>query len=174
MLIVCLLILMTLSASNVQAQACGEAYARFVVSDSAGNSISDVTIEIVAKLRYEDYEELREKYGYKEAGYQSFPFKLPAQVTDEVLKLSIPLDIHQDRCGNPLKQRANVTEVITLEEFKRGSKADKKNFGLCKWENGAGEFLLKISAPGYITDYYIGNYLGGCGGAWTFTLTGKK
>jgi hypothetical protein len=168
-----LIFLIVLCSSNAQAQACGGAYAAFIVSDSAGNKISDVTIEVLAALPHKDYKELWERYGDKRPGYQPYPFKLPAQIVDQVIKQAAPLNLSHDFCGNPLKQRASLTKVITWEELRQGSIPSEKNFGFCKLENGPGQLLLNISAPSYLSDYYVGNYLGGCGTTWKFVLTKK-
>jgi hypothetical protein len=168
-----LIILTLLCSSNAPAQRCGGAYAAFIVSDSAGNNISDVTIEVLAALANKDYKELWERYGNKKPGYQPHPFKLPAPIVDQVIKQSAPLKFSHDFCGNPLKQRANLTKVITWRELRQGSMPSEKNFGFCILENGIGQLLLKISAPGYLSDYYVGNYLGGCGTTLDFVLAKK-
>ncbi|PYS46644.1 MAG: hypothetical protein DMF68_18615 [Acidobacteria bacterium] len=170
-LLICSVIL---SVSNVEAQLCGRSYAKFVVKDSASKSISDMTIEIVAELPEKDYKELWERYGYKEPGYQPLPFKLPAQAVDEVIKRGLHPTVKTDFCGNPLKQRSNVTEVITPQEQMQGGRANPENFGFCTSEVFARHFLLKISAPHYVTDYHVGSFLGGCGKSWEFTLTEEK
>lgn len=172
-LTVLLIVLTLLSSSDAQAQACGGAYAAFIVSDSAGKNISDVTIELLASLPNKDYKELWERFGDKRPGYQPYPFKLPAEVADQLIKQDLPLNLSQDFCGNPLKQRANQTKVITWKELRQGGMPSEKNFGFCKLENGPGQFLLRISAPGYLSDHYVGNYLGGCGESWRFVLIKK-
>jgi hypothetical protein len=168
-----LIVLMNLSASNVHAQLCGYRFARFVVSDSAGESVSNSTIELLTGVSGERYKEVWETYGNKEFGLQQTPFKISLSVASDIIKQNSPLERTQDLCGNPLKQRANKTKVKTTMSDK--NEASAENFGFCTGEGGEfTRYLLKISAPGYVTDYYIGSYLGGCNDSWKFVITKKK
>ena len=169
-----LLILAASSASNVQAQACGQSFARFIVSDSTGKSVSNATIELLTAPSKEEFEKLWEQYGNKEPGFQPNPFKIPSSVAEEIIKQNLPLSRTEDFCGNPLKQTERKTKVKTLDDARNNREGSKKNFGFCTTENSDGKLLLKISAPGYITDYYIGGYLGGCSQGWGFVLTKGK
>lgn len=170
-LMTALVILAVSSASNIQAQLCGQSFARFIVSDSAGGSVSNATIELLTVLSSDEYEELWEHYGNKESGFQPNPFKIPSPVAANIIKKNPPLLRTEDFCGNPLKQTANQTEVKTLDEARNKREGNKKNFGFCIVEGSSPDFLLKISAPGYVTDYYIGHYLSGCEKGWYFILT---
>jgi hypothetical protein len=76
-----------------------------------------------------------------------------------------------DVCGNPLKQRANSTRVKDLDDFRKGSEGSVSNLGFCASESNHGVTLLKISAPGYTTDYYLGSYLRGCFYRYSFVLS---
>lgn len=169
---VLLLCLMMCSAPRLQAQVCGGGFISFEISDSEGKSIPDVTIEIVAELVYEEYpEQLKNNEPLK-----SYPaaalfnvYRISSRDADDIIKRRRPMNLDRDFCGNPLKQRANSTKVITMN-----SEPDTKNFGFCTGETYRRPLLLRISAPGYLSDYYIGPFLGGCGGTYKFALVKKK
>jgi hypothetical protein len=152
-----LLLSMSPFASDTQAQLCHTSFAYYEVVDSVGKNISDVTIELVGEVSGKDYIALRTEFIKKEVYGPNF--KLFPQDVEQIVKRSVPMRITRDTCENPLKQRANSTKVKTMY---RG-KASKKNFGFC---NVVGHYreplLLKISAPGYVTDYYVGQFLSDC------------
>ena len=156
----------SLCASNVQAQACGRAFAEILVSDAAGQRVQRVTIELVAEAPYEEYKMLE-----SQALAQGDPGDNPAlsspghltaiKVTkrdaEEIVRRSTPMDKTKDFCENPLKLQANTTVKVY------GQGESKTRLGFCTSEGYERHaFLLKISAPGYMTGYYVGAYLGGC------------
>lgn len=160
-LIFFLLVLIRLPALNAQSQTCGGGFSPVKVSDSKGKSIHDVVIEIVAKLLTEEYKNAR--WGKV--------IKMSVSDAKSAIKRNLPMDYTEDPfCKNPLKQHLGMTEVKKLGE----NQPSIKNFGFCTAETGDSRLLLKVSAPGYLTDYYIGNYLGGCGDNYEFVLTKKK
>jgi hypothetical protein len=168
------LFLTLLSTSVVQAQLCGQSFAQFTVTDSEGKSVPDVTVELLAELPDKDFKEFKIKKGYDE--YGSFNFKLSRQDAKELLKRSIALSTTTDVCGNPFKQRSNSTRVKTSDDFMSERGASVKNFGFCALEHNRQVILLKLSAHGYPTGYYLGSYLRGCIHAYSFVLskTGKE
>lgn len=172
-LLITLTILITFSTPSVFAQACGGSFANFVVKNSKGKNVKGVTVELLTAPPREKYKELWEKFGHKEAGFQPNPFKVPADVANELLGLTSAVSRTEDFCGNPLKQTAGKTVVKTWKEHHGDLRGTKENFGFCKLETFSTHFLLKISARGYLTEYYLGSYLGGCGGTWYFTMTSK-
>src|SRR5436305_7043903 len=103
----------------VRSQLCGYSFAKFAVADSTGKNVSDATIELVARLSIEGYQNFRIKKGIEGSGSGS-NFKLSLKDSDELLKLAGPLRSSTDHCGNPLKQRNNFTRVKTVEDFVRG------------------------------------------------------
>jgi hypothetical protein len=157
------------SGSDTQAQACGGGFAKFVVVDAKEVEVPDVTIELVAELPREEYAKYKLRKGHVE--YGGFSFKLSASEAEELVARGVPSRKDTDFCGNPLKQRANYTRVKTHEEVVERRDGSVKYFGFCTLETYSRIYLLKISAPGYITDYYVGTYLGGCGGSYSFILT---
>ncbi|MDQ3818212.1 MAG: hypothetical protein M3362_11115 [Acidobacteriota bacterium] len=164
-----LLCLMTFSAPKLQAQVCGGGFISFEISDSEGKSIPDVTIEIVAEVTYEQYLErlTSDLTRYNDAFFNVY--KISGRNADEIVRRRRPMNLGDDFCNNPLKQRANSTKVS-----KRNSEPGTKNFGYCTAETYRRPLLLKISAPGHLSDYYIGPFLGGCGGTYKFALVKKK
>ncbi|HYO99230.1 MAG TPA: hypothetical protein VER76_03365 [Pyrinomonadaceae bacterium] len=144
-------------ASNAQAQKCLFAFARFFVSDTEGKPVPDVTIELLGEVPEKVYAALAAEARKRDIYNQDFKL-LPPEVK-ETVKRSIPMSRGGDLCGNPFKQRANSTKV---KRWHKGE-ASTENFGFC---NAVGHqrqpFLLKISAPGYVTDYYVGKYLTDC------------
>ena len=46
---------------NVPAQLCGGTFAEFTVIDGEGNEVPDVTLELVAELSHENYDEFMRK-----------------------------------------------------------------------------------------------------------------
>lgn len=143
-----LLCLTVLCASKAQAQACGRSFGEFIVSNAEGESISSVTVELIAQLP--DNESRKSGYGA--------PVKVSRQEAEELVKLGTPLAGGEDECGNPFKQLSNTTGV---RKFPKDA-ASKKRLGFCRRETVDNTLLLRISAPGYVTQYYAGNYLGGC------------
>jgi hypothetical protein len=168
---VILLVIVLASSSNVVAQSCWQSFSTFIVTDSVGRKVSNVTIELLKGLSDEKRKDLWEIYGNKEPGFQPNPFKIPVVVAEEIIKQNLPLSRSEDFCGNPLKQTAGKTKVKTWNDKLHDRDGKKENFGFCKHENGGESYLLKISPPGYITEYYIGSYLRGCNGAWYFVVT---
>jgi len=151
------LVLLPPFASNTQAQKCLHGFARFIVSDTEGKPVPDVTIELLGEVSEKDYETLAAEARKRDIYHPNVKL-LPSEV-EETVKRSIPMSKTGDICGNPFKQRANSTKVKTWHK----GKASTENFGFC---NAVGHqrqpFLLKISAPGYVTDYYVGKYLTDC------------
>lgn len=150
-------------------QLCGKSFAKLVVVDDKGKDVSDVTVELVGELPKADYEKFKREKGYVE--YGAFNFRLSASEAEEMLKHTVPLGRGTDFCGNPLKQQKNVT-VVRDVDARRQASAD--NFGFCTVEGYFGTNLLKISAPGYVTDYYLGSYLRGCWYGYSFVLTADR
>ena len=157
------------SASYTQAQACGGGFAKFVVVDSEGTGVPDVTIELVAEPPREEY--MKYKLRKRDVEYGGFSFKLSASEAEELMTPAVPMRVDKDFCGNPLKQRANFTRVKNHEDVLEHRDGSIKHFGFCTLETYSRIYLLKISAPGYVTDYYVGSFLGGCGGSYSFVLT---
>lgn len=153
-----------LAAPTAQAQACGGGFNSVKVSDSKGKSIRGVSIELVAALPDGDYFKggLYNKYGL----ILGKVIKVLERDVEELIKRKVPGDWTTDRCDNPSKQIANVTRVKT------GASENPSNreLGFCTLETFFKPFLLKVSAPGYRTDFYVGTYLGGCGKTYTFIL----
>ena len=162
LLIIYLFVLITLSASTVHAQACGRAFNTVKVLDSEGRNIRSAIIEIVAQLPWKEYEkELR----------QNKIVKISEQDAEDIIKQDLPMDMTKgDVCGNPLKQRANVTKVKSYPV----EALNIENLGFCTYEAYFHPFLLRVSASGYLTDYSLGYYLGGCGETYEIVLTKKK
>jgi hypothetical protein len=156
-----LLCLIVLSASNLQAQVCGGGFFRFEVSDAEGHSVPDVTIEIVAQLSAEEFTELLKG----QPALQRYN-KISDQEAGDVIKRGRPMQFVEDFCENPLRQRANSTRV--KKEW--NGEPDIMNFGFCALETYGKPLLLRITAPGYRSDYYLGPFLGGCGGKLEFVL----
>src|SRR5688500_2043845 len=75
------LLLLALSAPDSRAQRCGGGFAFVSVANSAGRSIPNVTIEIVAELPVDAYKKLNEHA----------TIKLPPKDAKEVIKRSPPL-----------------------------------------------------------------------------------
>ena len=191
-------VLMMLPAPNVQAQACGGSFNLIEVSDSEGKSIRDATIELVARLSEEEYyaTDLEEGSGtklsvqdYVKMIERNLPvkrllsggvIKVPAKDAKKIIKQKLPMYETKDRCGNPLTQITKLTKLkihpeylrLTVHPYTKLSDYET-DFGFCTLENYHAPFLLKVSAPGYLTEYYAGSYLGGCGGAYKFVLTKK-
>lgn len=154
------LLLLMLFAPNIQAQRCGGGFARIIVSDAEGNSISRVTIELVAEISYGDFRDLRNDTDTKQ---------IPAGTAEEFITRSGLMDRSEDiSCRNPLKQVANSTKVKHP-----GNGTSRKNFGYCTSEGHTRLYLLKISAPGYVTSYHVGYFLGGCSRSHKFVLSQK-
>lgn len=162
-------LLTLLPTFGVKAQLCGKSFAKFVVVDSESKSVSDVTIELIAELPAEVYLEFKAEEQYEE--YGDFSFKLAPQNVEQLLKRAVPLPMSTDLCGNPFKQRANSTPVKNLQDSRKGHAASVTNFGFCASEGNRAVTLLRISAPGYVTDYYVGSYLRGCIYHYSFVLT---
>jgi hypothetical protein len=169
-----LVVLVVFMSSYTPAQACWGTFGKFIITNSAGKKVSNASIELLAAPSDEKYKDLWEKFGNKAPGSQVAPFKIPAAVGEEIIKQNLPLARNEDPCGNPLKQTSGKTRVKTWEDKLNDREGKKENFGFCTRENGPARFLLKISASGYTTDYYIGSYLGGCSGVRNFTLTKKN
>jgi hypothetical protein len=166
----CLFFLLTLSALKAQAQACGGSFAEVRAKDSDGKEVRHVTIELIAEAPYEKYrEKARDKAAVRVSWDNRTAFKVSAQEAKEMVKQS-PRMRTQDFCGNPLRQLAGSTKVKRFPPYE----ATKTDFGFCTLETYFAPFLLEISAPGYVTDYYIGPFLGGCGSKYEFILTKKK
>lgn len=162
-------VLLSASPVTVSAQLCGRSFAQFVVVDDKGKEVSDVTIELVAELPYKDYDEFMVKKGMSAYGGGS-NIKLLREESEELLKLSVPLRRSTDHCGNLLKQQKTFTQVKNVEDSVTGRDGTVKHFGFCASENDQSVILLRVSAPGYSTDYYVGHYLGGCGHKYSFVL----
>jgi hypothetical protein len=168
-----LLVSLIFFASYAQAQMCGTKFSQFIISNSANKIISNTTIEILAIAPKEAANELWLKYGdHKDSGGYGY-FKIRDKSFKEVIRKSDPLKTNRDDCGNPLKQHANLTEVKSREDQFKNRNPSKDNFGFCTIETELTKYILKISAPGYITSYYIGTFLGGCYSQVYFVLRKK-
>jgi hypothetical protein len=189
------LVLVMLPAPNVQAQACGGSFNLIEVSDPEGKSIRDATIELVARLPEEEYYATTSDEGagiklsvqeYIKMIERRLPvkrllggavIKVLAKDAEKIIKRKLPMYESNDRCGNPLAQIANLTklkihpEYLSLKVHPSGN--HEIDFGFCTLENYHAPFLLKVSAPDYLTEYYAGHYLGGCGRTYKFVLTKK-
>lgn len=167
--------LIAFASSNAFTQACGGVFGKFIVTNPAGKTVPNVTVELLTVPSPEKYGELWKKYGHKEPGAWSNPFTIPGNDAKEIIKHMAALQITRDPCGNPLKQTSGKTRVKTWADYfiDNNGEGKKENFGFCTHETGKEQFLLKISAPGYAPGYYIGHYLGGCDKAWYFTLIKK-
>ena len=155
---------------NVPAQLCGGTFAEFTVIDGEGNEVPDVTLELVAELSHENYDEFMRKKEISPYG-AGFNVKLSQEESEELLKLSVPLRSSTDHCGNPLRQQKNVTYVKNVEDSVRGRDGTVKHFGVCTSENDQTIILARFSAPKHVTEYYVGHYLGGCHYKYSFVLT---
>ena len=156
--VIFLLVLIIFSTQYAQAQACGGGFNSVKVSDSKGKSVRGAVIEIVAQLP-------REEYNIWECGKV---VKISAPDAESAIKRKLPMDFTKDiYCQNPLRQIAGKTKVKKLGE----QHPSIENFGFCTGEVYTAPLLLKVSAPNYLTEYYIGNYLGGCGCTYKFVLT---
>src|SRR2546429_9003531 len=148
--------LIIVCAANSQAQRCGRGFARIIVSDAEDKVIPEVTIELVAELPAAQYREqwkLWSDFNTKE---------LSTQVAEEIVKQWGQMERTEDFCGNPLRQVANSTrrEITPRREIPLRTTRD---LGFCTVEGGIERlYLMKITAPGYATGYYAGDFLGGC------------
>ena len=97
--------------------------------------------------------------------------KISPREAEEIIELGVPRRQSVDNCGNPLKQAANSTQVARHPAYGRGREPGLKNFGFCTTELYSFPSLLKVSAPGYVTDYYLGVHLGGCERSYKIALT---
>jgi hypothetical protein len=161
-----------LCASKIQAQACGWAFAHVTVSNSGGNVIPDVTIELIAEEtggKY--YDKSRDEAVVKISPGMGTAVKVSAQDAVEIVKQSSPMTRTEDFCENALRQLANSTKVKRHPAYVIG---EVTNFGYCTQENYSQPFLLKVSAPGYVTDYYLGPFLGGCPRTYEIVLTKRN
>jgi hypothetical protein len=152
----------------VSAQTCGKSFAKFLVVDEKDKVIPEVTIELIGELPKSEYQKFKRAKGYKE--YGGFNFKLAPSEAEEMLKLIVPIRSGTDFCGNPLKQRKDVTLVKNVDVLS-GRQPSAHNFGFCAADGYLGVNLAKLSAPGYQTEYYLGSYLRGCLDSYSFTLT---
>lgn len=157
-----LLILALLSVIDVNAQSCGNDFKTIKVTDTKGKSISNLTIEIVAQLPREDYKDL---------DYHKI-IKIPVSDAKAAIKRNLPKTFSADiQCKNPLKQKAGKTKVKNIDEQKPPS---TEYLGFCTAETLLEPLLLKVSAPGYLTDYYLGNFFGGCSMTYELVLLKKS
>ena len=129
-------------------QRCGGSFARFVITDAKEVRIPDVTIELIAELSRE-YLKHRTDNGYVQ--YSSFSVKLSPSEAEELQAHAVSFAKDTDFCGNPLKQHANSTAVRNPEDLLKQRDGSVKNFGFCTSEVFSRVYLLKISAPGYVT-----------------------
>jgi hypothetical protein len=152
-----LLLLVMPFASHTQAQMCLYRFARFEVFDAEGKRVPDVTIELLGEVPEEDFLALQAEARRREIHHPDV--KLLPEEIEKVVKRISPMRGSGDVCGNPFKQRANSTRV----KITHTSKASKENFGFCNMVgHNRRPLLLKISAPGYATDYHAGAYLSDC------------
>jgi hypothetical protein len=169
-----LLVLVILLIGDTHAQRCGRAFARIAVADVEGKTVSNTTIEIIGTLSDKDYMELLQK-SFPDKTYLRFlSLEIPEQVVGEMMKQSKSLWLDKDYCGNPLKLRANKTRIKTPKDNVEGGNGSKKNFGFCTSEVNFDVYLLKVSAPGYDTAYYMGRYLGGCDAEHNLVINKRK
>jgi hypothetical protein len=151
---------MMLFVVDAQSQRCGSDFKTVKVLDKSGESIRDATIEIVAQLPEDEF-----KASYSEVT------KIPASAARATIKRKLPMTFTKDiECENPLKQRRGKTKVKNIDEQKA---PNTENFGFCTAETILMPLLLKVSAAGYATDYYVGNFLGGCKKTYEFVLLKK-
>jgi hypothetical protein len=156
-----LLSLMLVCAADTQAQLCGRGFARIIVTDKEGRTIPGVAIELVADMPAAEYRKLWKVWS-------DFNTKeLCAEEAAEIIKQWGRVQRTEDFCGNPLKQTAGATRMEN-----RVSTASTQDFGFCTVEGGIGRlYLLKVTAPGYATGYYAGDFLGGCERTHKFILS---
>jgi hypothetical protein len=139
--IIFLFFLITIFALSINAQKCGGGHAGL----STSKAIPKATIEIIA-VYGGNFTEFSEQ---DKALTNQGSLKIPEQIVNRVIKESKLLQIQKDYCGNQLKQ--TVDKNVT-----------KSRFHFCTSEVDDRYYLLKISAPNYLTTYYVGMYLGGC------------
>jgi len=152
-------------SSQAHSQACGADFIEILVADSSDKYIGDVTIELIAEFPYDKYgERLR-----NEATLAPTAIKISVQEAEEIAKQALKLSRTDDFCGNPLKQRPDAAKLKTRNQWPA-----RMNLGFCTKENSSHIFLLRVSAPGYVTDYYAAPFLGGCHRIDKITLTKNK
>src|ERR1051326_2809342 len=149
-----------ITTSATKAQRCGQGFDQFIVIDKKGKGVPNVTFELVAQVPLDFYLDLKKKTGRNNLVYSEI-FGLSPAEAEAVSKRTSPLERDADLCGNPLKQQAGETKVKRLGP-PHVDEPSTENFGLCTSENGSVIYLLKISAPGYVTDYYVSGFLTGC------------
>jgi len=159
------------AAPDVRAQACGVSFVDIEVVDSKGHSVPGATIEIVA-----DAPESYAPSPWPEGGVvlslgNNPAIKISLREAEEIIELGVPRRRSIDNCGNPLKQVANSTKVARHPGYGHAQEFSVKNFGFCTTELYEIPSLLKVSAPGYVTDYYLGVHLGGCQRSYKIVLT---
>jgi hypothetical protein len=167
------LLLASLFAPTIQAQTCGYHFKKISILDSNGGNISGAMFEFVGVLSSGDFSEFA-----KSKGFPKFygPFISPKifQADVEKLKTRIaPLNLKEDYCGNPLKQQYNVTKAKNVQDWVRGNEPSTNKFGICSVEDNYVIYLLKISAAGYTTDFYLGTFFAGCD-SYSFVLSKRK
>lgn len=159
-----LLVLLLLFILTADGQAGGGGFNSIKVLDSKGKNVPDVTIEIIAQLLREEYKDVKYKYGKA--------VKIPAKKAQAAVKKRVPIDYTRDIfCKNPLRQIAGQTKV---KRFGEQFPPSVGNFGFCTGETYLAPLVLKVSAPGYLPGYYIGNFLGGCGAHYELILMKRK
>jgi len=160
-MIILVLSLFLVPSLHAHSQACGSDFIEMIVADSSDKYISDATIELIADYPYDKYDEKHRSEMTRIA------FKLSPQEAEEIAKQPLKLSRTDDFCGNPLRQRPGAASIKTLKQ-----RPASMNLGFCTQEGFyTNIFLLKVSAPGYVTDYYVAPFLGGCHQVYKFTLT---
>ena len=144
------------------AQICGPTTVLIGVYDSAGKPISNVTFEMLGSVPTDEkFKELSQKYGEENYRYN---FELPTAEGEALAKSKLGQLSDKDKCGKPFQKMISA------------GPADEKDpkFGVCMFEGGSlGEVLIKLSAPGFVTAYYLNNAFRGCGTRAGYTLYRK-
>src|SRR5215831_18639615 len=156
-------------AATTHPQACGKSFAEIGVEDSNGKSITGATIELVTEFPDEVYREIIQREDtIKISPLYAPAIKISAEEVQEILKHEKRPEKTEDFCGNPIKQRAGSTKLKMRDNVQVNT-----NMGFCTSEGYLQSFLLKVSAPGYVTDYYAAQFLGGCRSVYKIALTKK-
>jgi hypothetical protein len=173
------LFLTPLAALTARPQACGRSFVDILVLDSEDKNVPGVIVELLAEVPSEEYRRLEVKTLKNEAVVKlsegnGTAIKISAKDADEIIKRNLPMSRPEDFCGNPLRLVANSTKVTRSPAHVEGREFSIKNFGFCTVETYSTPSLLKVSAPGYVTDYYVGPHLVGCRRSYKIVLTRKK
>ena len=152
-----------------QAQTCGKGFVAINILDADGKSIPNVTIELIAEIPEKEAEEIYRNAPVKIMGGWGTAVMVSTQAAKDIIKRGTPMSRNKDFCEEPLKHRIDAPEM-TMDNMR---KPGKFVFSFCTAENWGQRFLLKISAPGYLSSYYVGPFLNGCGSIYNFVLCKK-